>query len=89
MFSDFAAAAAGWKDLGRIQKSVWVEYALNAQHRIKVGFVEDEIHKIFLLVTDAVLAAERPADIDTQFHDLFAHAKNLVDLIGIAAIKQD
>ena len=89
MFSDFGAAAAGGKDLGRIEKPVGIEYAFDAHHRIKVGFAEHEIHKIFLLVTDAVLAAKRAADSDTQFHDLFAHAENLVDLIGIAAIKQD
>ena len=89
MFSDFGAAAARGKDLRRIQKARRIEYALDAHHRVQIGFAEDKIHEIFLLVADAVLTTKGTADSDTQLHDFFTHAKNLVDLIGIPAIKQD
>src|SRR2546427_1389416 len=89
VLSDFRTATARWKDLGGIQPSIGIEHAFDAHHRIEIGLGEDEIHKFLLLETDAVLAAERSANVDTQLHDFFAHAENFVDLLGIAAIKKD
>src|SRR5262245_29993794 len=89
MLADLCAAPAAGEYFVGIEKPGRIEDLFDAHHRLKVGIREDQIHEIFFLVPDTMFAAKRPSDSDTQFHDLFAHAEDLVDLIGIAAIEKN
>src|SRR5262249_6204371 len=89
VLSNFGTTATRGENFAGIQKTIGVEYTLDAHHRIQVGFVKNKSHKVLLFVTNPVLSAQGTTHIDTQLHDLFAHCENLIDMIRIPAVKQD
>src|SRR5712692_2981537 len=89
VLANLSTTPAAGKNLGGIQKTVGIEDPLHTHHRFEVRLRKDQVHEIFLLVSNAVLAAQRSADIDAKLHDLFAHPEDFLDLIRKPAVEKN
>ena len=88
LFSNFRAGPTRWKNLVRVQETARIEDGFHAEHGLHIGFGKDHAHVFLLLHADAVLAAERAADIHANLQDLFAHGEDFIPVIGAPVVEE-
>src|SRR5690348_16510100 len=100
--ASFAAAAQHRDDLAGVAEREGIEGGPHREHRVHVGFGEDERQEVAFIQTDTVLARDCPTHTNTNLHQLasrFFHAPHFICetrvetdegmQIAIARVKQD